>query len=96
MARAIVLHPSDNVATLIDAAASGDICILQGECSGEIMTTSAIPFGHKVCIKNIQSSGDVLKYGQVIGKATLRIEVGAHVHAHNVESNRARGDRAKG
>jgi altronate dehydratase small subunit len=95
VSRAIVLHPSDNVATLIDAAAAGEACRLQGETSGEVRAGSAIPFGHKICIKAVAPGGDVLKYGQVIGRATAAISVGAHVHAHNVESNRARGDRAK-
>ncbi|OGA65467.1 MAG: D-galactarate dehydratase [Betaproteobacteria bacterium RIFCSPLOWO2_12_FULL_65_14] len=95
MPRAIVLHPSDNVATLIDAANAGEACTLQGESSGELRALTAIPFGHKICIRGISAGANVVKYGQVIGKASARIEVGAHVHAHNVESNRARGDRAK-
>ena len=95
MPRAIVLHPSDNVATLIDAATAGQACRLQGEASGEVRARTAIPFGHKICVKPVAPGGDVLKYGQVIGRATAAIAPGAHVHAHNVESNRARGDRAK-
>ena len=72
--RAIVLHSSDNVATLIDAANAGDVCVLQGEANGELRAQTAIPFGHKICIKPVQPQTDVLKYGQVIGKATARIE----------------------
>ena len=39
------------------------------------------------------SVGDnVLKYGEVIGKASRAISPGDWVHIHNVESARARGD----
>ncbi len=34
----------------------------------------------------------MLKYGQVIGRATADIAVGEHVHVHNIESTRGRGD----
>ena len=33
------------------------------------------------------------KYGEVIGAATRDIRVGEHVHVHNVEGKRGRGDR---
>ena len=36
MPRCIVLHPADNVATLIDPAGAGEACTLQGERSGHV------------------------------------------------------------
>jgi len=94
MPRAIVLNPNDNVATLIDAADAGVSCTLQGETTGGVTLRTAIPFGHKVCIKATPSGGDILKYGQVIGQASRDLAVGEHVHIHNIESARGRGDRA--
>ena len=38
---------------------------------------------------------EIVKYGQVIGHASKAIAVGEHVHVHNVESARGRGDRTK-
>ncbi|VFS54652.1 Uncharacterised protein [Leminorella grimontii] len=35
---------------------------------------------------------EVYKYGESIGRATQAIELGEHVHVHNVESERGRGD----
>jgi altronate dehydratase small subunit len=35
---------------------------------------------------------NVLKYGQVIGRATRAIAPGEHAHVHNFDSARARGD----
>jgi altronate dehydratase small subunit len=92
MPRCIVLHPSDNVATLIDAGRAGDDCALQGERSGRITLLQDVAFGHKVCIVEIPRGGQILKYGQVIGQATQPITIGEHAHVHNLDSARARGD----
>lgn len=95
MPRAIVLNRSDNVATLIDKGDAGERCVLQGEAAGEVVLKQAVPFGHKICIRDTPAGGDVVKYGQVIGKAAKALVVGEHTHVHNVESARGRGDRAK-
>lgn len=92
MPRSIVLHPSDNVATLIDPAREGDACALQGERSGQVVARQDIAFGHKICIAPIALGADVLKYGQIIGRATRAIGAGEHAHVHNFDSARARGD----
>jgi altronate dehydratase small subunit len=34
----------------------------------------------------------VRKYGEDIGLATVKINPGDHVHTHNIESQRGRGD----
>ena len=96
MPRAVVLHPSDNVGTLIDTGAAGDACTLQGETSGTLTLAADIAFGHKVCTVETPAGGEVRKYGQVIGRATKPLRVGEHVHVHNVESGRGRGDKAGG
>lgn len=95
MPRAIVLNRADNVATLIDTGRSGEGCVLQGEASGEVKLRQDVPFGHKLCIRGTAAGAEVLKYGQVIGKASRALEVGEHVHVHNVESARGRGDQAR-
>ncbi|CAE6828863.1 Altronate dehydratase [Paraburkholderia aspalathi] len=96
MPRAIVLNPSDNVATLLDPGTEGDRCVLQGECSGEITLRQDVPFGHKVCITQTPAGAEILKYGQVIGTARTSLTVGEHAHVHNIDSTRARGDLNKG
>lgn len=95
VARAIVLNPADNVATLIDPGRAGDVCALQGDVSGECRLAQDIAYGHKVCIADIPQGANVLKYGQVIGRATRAIKAGEHVHVHNVESGRLTSDLAK-
>jgi altronate dehydratase small subunit len=94
MPRAIVLDRRDNVATLIDTGQPGQSCTLQGEAAGEVVLLQAVPFGHKVCVRATAAGGDIVKYGQVIGKAARPLAVGEHAHIHNVESARGRGDKA--
>lgn len=51
-----------------------------------------VPQGHKVALADIPAGGEVRKYGAVIGRATAPIRAGEHVHVHNIESTRLRGD----
>ena len=95
MVRAIVLNPNDNVATLIDrcGAAATEVA-LRGERQGSVVLKQDIPFGHKVALADMAAGADVLKYGTVVGETTAAITVGEHVHVHNVDSKRGRGDKA--
>jgi len=92
---AIVIKRQDNVATAIRDIAEGKTVTVGVEDEALALRVSQpIPFGHKLALRNIQSGEDILKYGTVIGRATTDIEAGEHVHVHNVESTRARGDLA--
>lgn len=46
-----------------------------------------IPAGHKYALKDIQKGKYVIKYGEIIGRATEDITKGAWVHTHNVRSH---------
>lgn len=67
--------------------------MLLGEATGEVQLLRDVPFGHKICIREISAGAEVLKYGQVIGRASRVIGVGDHTHTHNVQSLRSRGVR---
>ena len=92
MLRAIVLHPDDNVATLIDAGRATDAVQLTGEATGHVELLVNVPYGHKCAIRAIAKGAEIVKYGQVVGRATAQIRAGDHVHVQNVEALRARGD----
>ena len=92
MPRAIVLHSDDNIATLIDGASSGESVEYTGKNNGKLILAGDIPYGHKFALIDIPAGRNILKYGQVIGRATKAIRPGEHVHVHNVEALRARGD----
>lgn len=95
MPRALVLNAQDNVATLLDSAREGDDVTLSGEASGTVRLAADIDYGHKLATRAIPAGESVLKYGVVIGRATRAIPQGQHVHVHNVEALRARGDKDK-
>src|SRR5512135_588843 len=89
-----VLHPDDNVATaLVALDAQAEVTAECGSRTVALRTRQPIPFGHKTALAPIRAGEPVVKYGEVIGQATADITRGDHVHVHNVESQRARGDR---
>lgn len=93
MARAFVLSASDNVATLVDPVRIGDAVSLVGETTATVNAKAEIAYGHKLATRAIAKGEAILKYGKVIGQATQEIGVGDHVHVHNVEALRGRGDK---
>ena len=91
--RALVIDPSDNVATALEEILAGDEMAIS--LSGRTLTiraTEAIPFGFKTAVEDIPRGGMIRKFGETIGKATIPIARGAMVHIHNLEGTRARGD----
>lgn len=91
--QAVVLSPSDNVATaLTDLKAGETLEVEAGGKPASIKVTKDIPFGHKFSLSRIEADSPVIKYGEVIGLSTTTIEPGDYVHVHNVVSARARGD----
>jgi altronate dehydratase small subunit len=91
--RAVVIDGRDNVATVVADVPVGATVVLEGG-SGMLAAREAIPFGHKLAVRAIAAGEPVVKYGEAMGRATADIAAGAHVHVHNVESERARGDRS--
>ena len=91
--RAIIINEKDNVATLISDVNTGDIVLVRmGDKEDKMTITNNISFGHKFAIKLIAVGDEIIKYGEVIGRAIAPIAVGEHTHVHNIESLRGRGD----
>ena len=82
---ALVLDKSDNTATLLADAGSGDIVILKG-IDGQIQLSEAVAYGHKTALRAIRKEEDIIKYGQCIGRATKDIAPGEWIHIHNMSS----------
>jgi altronate dehydratase len=87
---AIAISSEDNVATALEALEPGRVLDVGGH---RVTVAAAIPRGHKVALRSIRAGEAVVKYGSPIGIATAEIGPGMHVHTHNVESTRGRGDR---
>ena len=78
---AIHLNVKDNVAIARVPLAAGAELRIDGR---SIVTTMPVPAGHKVCIRSIGQGEYIIRYGQVIGRANRPIEVGSHIHTHNL------------
>lgn len=81
----IVINEKDNVATALKDCKSGDTL-------GEFVLLEDIFKGHKFATKDIAKGEIIMKYGEAIGKASCDIKKGSHVHVHNIEGIRGRGD----
>lgn len=90
------VHKDDNVATLFTEAAKGDLVVIADKEGNqwELSAKGIIPYGHKIALLEISSGAEILKYGECIGAATFNILCGEHVHIHNMDSLRGRGDLA--
>lgn len=90
---AIALCDTDNVATALRELVAGEeIVVGVLNCRVHVRVRQAIPFGHKLTMTDLLQGTDIVKYGEVMGRATQPIPAGSHVHVHNIESLRGRGD----
>jgi altronate dehydratase small subunit len=91
-----VIEEADNVGTAVgEPVKKGDEVGTQGRVTGVAVTANDdIAYGHKIALRDIAKGEQVIKYALSIGTASKAIKAGDHVHVHNVESNRGRGDLA--
>lgn len=84
----IVLHDADNVATAMRDVEAGGPAGVAGAHGGlpGITPATSIPLGHKIATRDIASGDLVVKHVHPIGRATVAIAAGEHVHVHNVTS----------
>jgi altronate dehydratase small subunit len=95
MQLALKVNERDNVATIfasgVQAGATVEIRDPQGR-SQPVEVITDIPYGHKIALRDIQATEAIIKYGEELGAASREIRQGEHVHTHNLESRRGRGD----
>jgi altronate hydrolase len=77
----IHLHSSDNVAIARVALSPGQELRVNGR---SITVENPVPAGHKIAVAAVAAGENVLRYGQVIGRARIGIQPGQHVHTHNI------------
>lgn len=85
MARSFQIHPSDNVATLLEDCGAEALEIV-GPAPRTLALHGEIPRGHKVALGDIAAGTPVIKYGVRIGVSTAAIAEGEWVHCHNCRS----------
>lgn len=78
----------DNVATALGDIPVGDVAIT-GDAGAEgktVKALEAIPYGHKIALRDIAPGETIVKYGVKIAVAAKAIPQGAWVHLHNAKS----------
>lgn len=75
------LDSKDNVIVALRTLTAGEILEVDGNA---LTVKDEIPKGHKMSIRLIREGDMVVKYGEDIGEAKNNIEIGQHVHVHNV------------
>jgi altronate dehydratase small subunit len=91
--KTLMLNPKDSVAIALERIPEGETVIVTCEdITYNVRIQRAIEFGHKFAVKTIEKGETILKYGEMIGKASSLILSGEHVHVHNLEGTRGRGD----
>jgi len=90
---AIMIKAQDNVANALrDLTSAETVTVGMGDDLKQVNVSENIPFGHKFAVVDIAQGEHIIKYGEVIGRATRPIAQGAHAHIQNIESLRGRGD----
>lgn len=93
MKRAIALHREDNVANVVESVNAGDIVFyISAKEQHRLTAGTDVPFGFKIAMRDISKGSAIIKYAQIIGRASANIRAGELVHIHNVEGSRGRGD----
>jgi altronate dehydratase small subunit len=86
---ALLMTDDDDAATAIDDLEAGHELDLD---DGTLVLPGAVEFGHKFALVDIEEGDEIIKYGEIIGRASEPIAAGDWIHVHNCESTRGRGD----
>ncbi|WP_289171956.1 UxaA family hydrolase [uncultured Parasutterella sp.] len=88
MPKALHIHPNDNVAVCTSEVKPADeVEIIDSDGSrSSITAVGAVAFCNKIALRDIEPEEDILKYGEVIGKATQKILKGTMVSHLNIRS----------
>jgi len=56
--------------------------------SVEVVSLSDVPLGHKIALVDLDAGAPVIEYGTQIGLTRAAVQMGEHVHTHNIKSAR--------
>lgn len=84
MSRLIKLNDLDNVQIVIQEIKAGETLVIDGI---EVYFNRDVCIGHKIAALLIEEGQKIIKYGVPVGSATTTIEMGKHVHLHNMKSD---------
>ena len=84
---ALLMDPSDNVVTCVNEVAAGQpVVYRKGDATLTLTALEDIPYCHKIALVDIPEGGEVIKYGESLGKTNAAIPAGHWVAHHNLFS----------
>jgi (2R)-sulfolactate sulfo-lyase subunit alpha len=87
----LIHRPGDSVGVAAEDLERGTELTGRYRDTDETVSITAlddVPYGHKVAITRLSSGDEVIEYGVAIGRATVDVEAGSHVHVHNLKGQR--------
>lgn len=86
--KVILMNKKDSVAMALMPIQKDDevVVVYNDEVITKLHALEDIELYHKIAVKDILQNETVIKYGEVIGMATVSIKAGQHVHINNIES----------
>ena len=78
---ALLLRPDDDVAVTTRELPAGTRVLTAVR---ELVLPGDVPRSHKLAVRDLTAGSAVHKYGQSIGRASVDIAAGDHVHTHNL------------
>lgn len=84
IAQVILLHPNDNIVVCVAHIYTGDEILIDGQA---VSAFKDIEVGHKLARRPLAVSDKVYRYGASIGSMTQAVQIGEHVHMHNMQSD---------
>jgi len=80
----IIINQSDTVGVALKTLKKGEIITINNDT---IQLKEDIMQGHKFSLVEIREKENIVKYGHVIGHASIDIKKGYQVHTHNMKTN---------
>ena len=84
---ALLMNAADNVVTTVEEIAKGeDVCYIDGSACVTLKAEEDIPYCHKVALKDLPEGGEVIKYGESLGRLVCTVAKGCWVNDQNLKS----------
>lgn len=80
----LLLDEQDTVLVCVKTILPGDVFYIG---TTPVKTATVIEMGHKIARYPLAVGDKVIKYGAPIGSVTEPVELGGHVHLHNMQSD---------
>ena len=78
------INPADNVVVAITDLKAGEIISDEG---ADVVLKEDVPAGHKVTLKDLTESENVIKYGYPIGHVRQDVEAGKWINENQIQTN---------